>query len=887
MRAKLLILPLIALGSLLPVRRLQPRPMDASTPPLRDVSQPPVRKLTPYVRSVLAELSADSGDLKRTVLIAGAPGKNAAIAQQVARVRGSVLYQVDRVGYLRAQVPVSEIEHLADLPEVEALDVVGLQPRPNLEFSSESTWPVPAPQTSAADGRTSKNTRRGGRRHPSPIIPAPDAHTPALNPYLPSGDIGAPQFIRAHPTFDGRGVTVAVVEGVPYLLSPELLRPAVTLQGKPIRKLAGIFVPPGVAAESKSRVRVEGEVTARNGRFPRAGGTYSVAVDGTYRFGLYDANWVEDEMSQGPTTLDRLEAPYGVLWNEATGTVWVDTDQDRDFADETPLRDYNTATEIDTVATVGTFKTKSSGRAGKAGIPFAVGADPTTHSLHLFLGINEHTTGLCSVAVGRGFMQGKVNGVAPGARISLVQAGPRVYGLLEGIICAMTLPDTDVVFYASGMSDEASGQEVFNRIVNRLVEVCHKPIFASAGNVGPGLETLSHPAEPSKVLCVGGYVTRETLRANLGAAASEREYVNNLSSRGPATDGAFKPDLLAPLCTLAAAPAYDPGNYQLHQRAGMYELPPGYHVWSGTSYSSPIAAGGAALLISAARQRGLPYDAERLRRVVKGSARRLKGYAVHEQGSGLIDVPAAWKALQHGPEPVIVEVRAPVRTSMGNDLPIAGEGCGLYEREGWRAGMRADRAIRLKRTSGPQESVRYRLRWVSGNGTFRCASSISLPLGVEVTLPVTVHPATRGIHSAILQLTEPADRSVIAEMPATVIAAEPLLLEPGAGAEIDGSTAWQRASAYYFHVPENAGALDLQVTLSQGRRVSFSLLGPDGQGHPASERQTPGRLSVSVRGPMPGVWEAIVENGTTQGLVDVRQLKAQPAVYALRATVRR
>jgi len=121
----------------------------------------------------------------------------------------------------------------------------------------------------------------------------------------------------------------------------------------------------------------------------------------------------------------------------------------------------------------------------------------------------------------------------------------------------------------------------------------------------------------------------------------------------------------------------------------------------------------------------------------------------------------------------------------------------------------------------------------------------------------------------------------------TVVAAEPLPLEPGAEVKIDGAAAWQRRSVRYFYVPEMAATLDLQVALLQGERVTFSLLGPDGQSHPASEWKTPGRLYVSVPRPDPGVWEAIVENGTTQGRADVRHLKAEPARYVLRASARR
>ena len=42
--------------------------------------------------------------------------------------------------------------------------------------------------------------------------PPPGAGTPAVNPYLPTGDIGSAQFAQAHPTWDGRGTTIGILD---------------------------------------------------------------------------------------------------------------------------------------------------------------------------------------------------------------------------------------------------------------------------------------------------------------------------------------------------------------------------------------------------------------------------------------------------------------------------------------------------------------------------------------------------------------------------------------------------------------------------------------------------------------------------------------------------
>ena len=63
--------------------------------------------------------------------------------------------------------------------------------------------------------------RPDGQTAPTPQTP-PGPGTPRANPYMPIGDTGAAQFIDAHPTWDGRGVTVGVLDSGITLDHPAL-----------------------------------------------------------------------------------------------------------------------------------------------------------------------------------------------------------------------------------------------------------------------------------------------------------------------------------------------------------------------------------------------------------------------------------------------------------------------------------------------------------------------------------------------------------------------------------------------------------------------------------------------------------------------------------------
>lgn len=95
-------------------------------------------------------------------------------------------------------------------------------------------------------------------------------------------------------------------------------------------------------------------------------------------------------------------------------------------------------------------------------------------------------------------------------------------------------------------------------------------ILNSAGNQGPKPRSLGAPADAPGTLTVG--------------AVSLAGRIVGFSSRGPTGDGRIKPDVVAP------------GSGVLVASGGTIE---GYHRGSGTSYSTPLVAGMAALVVEA------------------------------------------------------------------------------------------------------------------------------------------------------------------------------------------------------------------------------------------------------------------------------------------------
>ena len=261
------------------------------------------------------------------------------------------------------------------------------------------------------------------------------------------------------------------------------------------------------------------------------------------------------------------------------------------------------------------------------------------------------------------------------------------------------------------------GQNARAILYNRLIDDNDVQMFISAGNDGPGTNTIGDPGVATKVMGVGAYIHKDTWRRNYGSDSQFNDNLHPFSSRGPAEDGALKPQIVAPGAAISSVPLWQNGQ----PVGGTYTLPPGYGMFNGTSMASPQAAGAAALLISAAQQDHHMPDvgAAQLRWAFNSTANFIDRYTAADQGNGLIDVDKAWKLLKKGVDPVDITSRVAVHTVLSQFLVDPGFGPGIYDREGVSVGQRYTRTYTFTRTSGPTKKVNYKLRWVGNDGTFR------------------------------------------------------------------------------------------------------------------------------------------------------------------------
>lgn len=790
-----------------------------------------------------------------TVLLAARPRMNAAVVAQVLKLNGTVQWRDDDADYLRVAIEPQRVPELSNSSAIESLNLPG-----NVDYLSLSNDEAQAmkqeatPQTGAV----------------TPVAP-PDRNTPPINPYLPASAIGAPQFIAAHPTFDGRGVVVAVVDTNIDFLLPEL-RTAKALDGTALPKFADIYsaapkalIPPDGDSHigGYMRVAMETKLQASAGKLSFQNHTYSVPLDAEYRLGVLN------ERVAGPSgDVNRDGNPPGsnelfaVLWDERTNMVWVDTNQNYDFTDEKPLTDYRLQHDI------GTFGTDDPKTEVRETMGFVVQTDAPHKAVFVIPGYGPHGTGVTGCAFGAGFFGGKLDGVAPGAQIISITPGRGAYltsGYIEAVITAMKDPRVDIVTIEFGnFAPLNDGRSTFSTIANRLTRKFGKLLFASAGNGNDGVNGIVSPADADEVIAVGSYMSRETSRVNYGVVLTDADNTNGYTSHGPTKEGGLKPNLLAPTTSLTTKPGFLPGE----NRHGTYPLPAGYQVYSGTSTSTPFAAAGAALLISAAKQSGLKYDAPRLRWAITSSARFISNYSPEQQGDGLLQVPAAWEALKNVPAPVEIVTRAPVKAVLSEYLQQPNQGTGIFEREGWTAGQSGQRSISFTRTSGAPGPLKFQLRWIGNDETFSAPGEITLPLNAAVEVAISIAPKTNGVHSAILNLVS-SSGAVVHQVLNTVVAAEQLDKKNSFTITRNGHAEWLHSQSYFVNVPAGTRALKVDMQISAGN-VMPSLTLPNGRFYyllPAAQApvnytryQATGSWSRVISNPAPGVWQITVDN---------------------------
>jgi Subtilase family/Bacterial pre-peptidase C-terminal domain len=822
-----------------------------------------IDKLGEHDGELLAAAQA-KGRRTMTAMFATRKGEADTVEAEVRDFGGTVGYRNYKVGWLRATLPTDKVTTVAAHRDVVAVDLNEQVPRPEPELASAG-----------------KGTQ---------AIPPPGPATPDANPYLPTNETGAVAFKERRPTWDGRGVTIGILDSGIDLENPGL---QTTSTGE--RKIVDwvTATDPLIDGDLTWRAMI---TTVTGPKFTLAGRSWT-APEGTFKFNRFSeaitaGSEPAGDVNRDGDTTDR----WGILYRESDNAIWVDTDDDADFTDEALLRPYNEAFQVSY------FGVDDPSTAVRDRMPFVVefrkdvdlapAGLPGQAADFVNIGIVEsaHGSHVGGIAAGNNIFGGTADGAAPGAKLVSSRAcrwggGCTAVGITEGMIDLIVNRNVDVVNMSIGglpaLNDGASARDL---LYDRLVSDFGVQIFLSAGNSGPGVNTIGEPAASTNSVASAASVSKDTWLANYGAVVSARLNMFNFSSRGPREDGGSKPDISAPGSAISTIPLWQPGRAV--PEAG-YALPPGLAMSNGTSMASPQSAGAAALLLSAGRATNTPITPAQLRQALFSSADRIRGVPVYAQGVGHVDVPGAWDLLRRGVTTQKYHVQAPVCSPLSQFLVTPHVGAGIYNRcaasaGGHQPGQPKTYNVTITRTSGKAGPVLHELSWLGNNGTFSGPSSVSLPIGTPKTIQIKARPSL-GAHSAALRVDDPSTRGVDHWALNTVVAAhEPTA--PSYGFSAEGTVERNRTKSFFVNVPAGVNALQVNLSgIATGSQTGFTAINPHGVPTGSglvcytnfSNREKCDPVSRAFANPIPGIWEIEVESRrTTPFLANPFELRA-------------
>ena len=808
------------------------------------------------------------GEGSVTVIIAAQKGQSDAVANGIVALGGTIQKRLDDISYIRASVPIDKIDAAGNLGAIEAADIDEIIPLDD-----------PRPDGSVA---------------PTPQI-APGASTPNINPYMPIGDTNAAQFRAAHPTWDGRGTTIGIIDSGVDLDHPAL-QTGKNAAGADVPKMADwVTATDPVVDGDPTWVRMATAVTTPTftinlSQGPGCGAaqpnTYTVPAPGTYRFGrireylIGAGSEFANNLNRDADTCDY----FGILLEQSTGKIWVDTNQNLNFADDMPMRAFAVNGDTNHFGTPAVFGPNGAQKS----VPFvvqstiadegAVFGPPFGLMPYVNIGIvsGAHGTHVAGITSATSLFGGAMSGAAPGARLVSVRvclfvAGCTAHALIEGMQFAVATAHVDVINMSiGGLPSLNDGNNARATLYNNLIDTYDVQMFISAGNSGAGVNTVGDPSVASKVMSVGSYIKDATWRSNYGSNSAYVDNMHPFSSRGPREDGGFKPNIIAPGAAISTVPTWQGGQ----PVAGTYVLPAGYAMFQGTSMASPQAAGGAALLISASKQNGNQHTAAQLRQALNSSSTFIARYGAYEQGNGLMNVSAAWDLLKQNIATNTFTSLVQVDTVLSGFLATPGFGEGIYEREGLAIGKATPIDYTITRTSGPSKSVNYNVSWVGNDGTFSSRDALPLKLNESKQLNVVVKPTGPGIHSAILNIDDPATPGIDFQTLNTVIVADDFKAATSYTVTNTGTAERNQSKSYFFNVPPGVPAFKIDLIgggpAAGAGQIRFLRFHPYGVG--IESNSTPNCYDPPVGGcdagdphsrtlanPLPGVWEVAVE----------------------------
>lgn len=489
-----------------------------------------------------------------------------------------------------------------------------------------------APQPAAAPMAPSPSQRK----LPPPVLAPEAAYRRGWMPLAPTG---VPSFSDQHPTYDGRGVLIAILDSG---IDPSIPGLGLTSTGE--RKILDLRDFSGEGRITLTRLTPSGDTVVIAGR--RLGGfshVRSMDVDGPWYGGsIAELSLGDPEAADLNADGDISDTLLVVVTRASDGWVlFADTHGDGSLSDDRAVHDYLVARE--------TFGWAPSGAPPYVNLAVNFAERDGQPTLDLFFDTSSHGSHVAGIAAGHDLYGVKgFDGVAPGAQLlglkisddaqgSISRTGSMIRAMDYAIRFAESRRMPLVINLSFGVGNEVEGQARIDQLIDSSLAAHPGVVFTiSAGNDGPGLSTLGFPGSATRIISVGALFPGVFLSAD-GSAPAPANAIADFSARGGEVAG---PDLVTPGVAYSTVPLWDRGS----EREG------------GTSMASPHAAGLAARLYSAAQQEGKSPSAWTIRQALMVTAQPLEGATFVDEGTGVPDLPRAWAWLRARPDIPVIAV---------------------------------------------------------------------------------------------------------------------------------------------------------------------------------------------------------------------------------------
>ena len=600
------------------------------------------------------------------------------------------------------------------------------------------------------------------------------------------------------------------------------------------------------------------------------------SANGVYHFGLLPERYFD--LNQDDDTNDY----YFVLVvnsSEYYDTVYVDTDEDFNLTDETPIHLFTKTGEY------GVFPSM---------VAFTLGdiATNTGNFVSFMWDGYGHGTHVSGTIAGYGLPGDPVfdgiTGVAPNTQLMeirvLMSFGSGWTSMIvNGMIYASIYgPDwipfsgdeADIISMSLGGLEEYNDgtEDLENFYVNYLTEMTGVVFSIAAGNDGPNMNSVGSPGDSDYAITVGAYAEGE--RFELAGYENISEGIADFSSRGPRMDGMLDPDVIAPgVYILSSLPLWDAyADY-----------------WSGTSMATPHVAGAAALLISYAKQHDLSYDPFKIKEAFELSAKKIDGIPNYEQGFGLIQVDKAIEKLEElSDEQTTLLYAGTTFTSFKGifnsktlpgipyldyisttyNLPYLYRG--VYLRNELPNGVPIYvYALKYNATDGKMEIAGGTYK-VSTNVNWIIPSTDEISVNENGTVFYVSFDYSKlrkpGVYEGIIYIDDPSTEQLEGYVPVTIIVPYDLKKNSYQVTVEDSIVGKEnKPKRYFINVPSGTQMLEIKIDgtdLPESGLVAFARVhSPTGKSTLPPNYIYPFRkMTITVNNPTPGVWEFVVWN---------------------------